>query len=102
MLKTTTRAQLLLPDSSNFVHTWAEEGLGCRILGVPVSAPVSQIKQTYYKTIRDCHPDITGEADDEATEFCVFLNEIYEARSSCSCQTSSGRHRSADASWRRP
>ena len=48
------------------------------ILGVPASAPVSQIKQTYYKTIRDCHPDITGEADDQATEFCIFLNEIYE------------------------
>ena len=48
------------------------------ILGVPASAPVSQIKQTYYKTIRDCHPDIVGEADDQATEFCIFLNEIYE------------------------
>ena len=57
----------------------------CSILGVPVSAPVSQIKQTYYKTIRDCHPDITGEADDQATEFCVFLNEIYEARLLSAC-----------------
>lgn len=67
------------------VRTGAEASPGCRILGVPVSAPVSQIKQTYYKTIRDCHPDITGEADDEATEFCVFLNEIYEASSPGAC-----------------
>ena len=42
------------------------------------SAPVAQIKASYYRAIRDCHPDITGEDDNTATEFCVFLNEIYE------------------------
>lgn len=50
------------------------------ILGVLPSAPQSVIKNSYYKTIRECHPDLTGVEEDTATEFCIFLNEIYEVR----------------------
>ena len=28
--------------------------------------------------MRDYHPDIS--LDEEATEFCIFLNEVYEVR----------------------
>ena len=28
--------------------------------------------------MRNCHPDQSGEDNDEATEFCKMLNEIYE------------------------
>ena len=35
------------------------------------------IKRAYYSIMRDCHPDQSG-GDDEATEFCKMLNEIYE------------------------
>ena len=36
------------------------------------------IKRAYYSIMRDCHPDQSGEDNDEATEFCKMLNEIYE------------------------
>lgn len=29
--------------------------------------------------MKDFHPDLSG--DDESTEFCILLNEIYEVRS---------------------
>ncbi|KAK9798198.1 hypothetical protein WJX73_003293 [Symbiochloris irregularis] len=51
------------------------------ILGVSPTAPQSSIKTSYYNTIRECHPDLTGVDENEATEFCIFLNEIYETLS---------------------
>ena len=36
------------------------------------------IKRAYYSIMKDCHPDQSGGEDDEATEFCKMLNEIYE------------------------
>lgn len=37
-----------------------------------------EIKAAYYRMVRTCHPDRTG--DDEATDFCAMLNEVYEVR----------------------
>ena len=53
------------------------------ILGVPPGAPPNVIKASYYKAIRECHPDLTGVDEDTATEFCIFLNEIYEVGRLC-------------------
>jgi DnaJ-class molecular chaperone len=39
-------------------------------------ADVRDIKQAYYAIMKDCHPDLSG--DEESTEFCMLLNEIYE------------------------
>ena len=36
------------------------------------------IKRAYYSIMRDCHPDNLGGDNNEATEFCKMLNEIYE------------------------
>uniref|UniRef100_A0A383VAV8 J domain-containing protein n=1 Tax=Tetradesmus obliquus TaxID=3088 RepID=A0A383VAV8_TETOB len=46
------------------------------ILGVgPLSSP-KDIKRAYKTMMKDFHPDLSG--DDESTEFCILLNEIYE------------------------
>lgn len=49
------------------------------LLGVPPSASEKEIKQAYYTIMRDYHPDVS--TDEEATDFCIFLNEIYETLS---------------------
>jgi len=46
------------------------------ILGVSPRADVKEIKLAYYSIMKDCHPDLSG--DEESTEFCMLLNEIYE------------------------
>lgn len=38
----------------------------------------SEIKRAYYNIMKDCHPDLSG--DEESTEFCTLLNEIYEVK----------------------
>lgn len=47
-----------------------------QILGVPESASRRDIKRAYKAMMRDFHPDLSG--DEESTEFCVLLNDIYE------------------------
>jgi len=46
------------------------------IFGLRPDATQSEIKRSYYSLMRVCHPDQAG--DDEATNFCVMLNDIYE------------------------
>lgn len=46
------------------------------VLGVSPNADADTIKKAYYAAMRDYHPDISY--DDEATEFCIFLNDVYE------------------------
>ena len=47
-----------------------------QILGVPESASRRDIKRAYKNMMKDFHPDLSG--DEESTEFCILLNEIYE------------------------
>jgi DnaJ-domain-containing protein 1 len=46
------------------------------ILGVSPAASTRQIKTAYKLMMKDFHPDLSG--DEESTEFCILLNEIYE------------------------
>lgn len=46
------------------------------ILGVPENASRRDIKRAYKAMMKDFHPDLSG--DEESTEFCILLNEIYE------------------------
>lgn len=46
------------------------------VLGVPPNASAAEVKKAYYAIMRDYHPDVS--TDEEANEFCTFLNEIYE------------------------
>jgi hypothetical protein len=48
------------------------------ILGVPENASRRDIKRAYKAMMKDFHPDLSG--DEESTEFCILLNEIYEVR----------------------
>jgi DnaJ-class molecular chaperone len=51
-----------------------------QILGVPENASRRDIKRAYKAMMKDFHPDLSG--DEESTEFCILLNDIYEASSS--------------------
>lgn len=46
------------------------------ILGVPENASSRDIKRAYKAMMKDFHPDLSG--DEESTEFCILLNDIYE------------------------
>jgi hypothetical protein len=46
------------------------------ILGIPQNASQRDIKRAYKAMMKDFHPDLSG--DEESTEFCILLNEIYE------------------------
>lgn len=48
-----------------------------QILGVPENASRRDIKRAYKAMMKDFHPDLSG--DEESTEFCILLNDIYEA-----------------------
>ena len=54
-----------------------------RLLQAP-TATERDIKRAYYNSMRSCHPDLAASQEDEesATEVCVFLNDVYEARAS--------------------
>lgn len=47
-----------------------------QILGVPENASRRDIKRAYKAMMKDFHPDLSG--DEESTEFCCLLNEIYD------------------------
>lgn len=49
-----------------------------QILGVPENASRRDIKRAYKAMMKDFHPDLSR--DEESTEFCILLNDIYEAR----------------------
>lgn len=43
-------------------------------------ATPEEIKKAYYNCMKECHPDLSGD-DPETTNFCMFINEIYEVSS---------------------
>ncbi|XP_019194093.1 PREDICTED: uncharacterized protein LOC109188053 [Ipomoea nil] len=47
------------------------------VLGLLPDASPEQIKKAYYNCMKACHPDLSGD-DEETTNFCMFINEIYE------------------------
>ncbi|XP_073311983.1 chaperone protein dnaJ C76, chloroplastic-like [Primulina huaijiensis] len=50
------------------------------LLGLLPNATQEQIKKAYYNCMKTCHPDLSGD-DPETTNFCVFINEVYEVLS---------------------
>lgn len=50
------------------------------VLGLLPDATPEQIKKAYYNCMKSCHPDLSGD-DPETTNFCMFINEIYEVLS---------------------
>lgn len=50
------------------------------VLGVLPDATPAEIKHAYYSCMKACHPDLSGN-DAETTNFCMFVNEVYEVLS---------------------
>uniref|UniRef100_A0A7C9CFU7 J domain-containing protein n=1 Tax=Opuntia streptacantha TaxID=393608 RepID=A0A7C9CFU7_OPUST len=50
------------------------------VLGLTPDATQEQIKKAYYNCMKACHPDLSGD-DPESTDFCKFINEVYEVLS---------------------
>ncbi|KAJ0448182.1 putative 3Fe-4S ferredoxin, DnaJ domain, 4Fe-4S ferredoxin-type, iron-sulfur binding protein [Helianthus annuus] len=50
------------------------------VLGLLPDATPEQIKKAYYNCMKSCHPDLSGD-DPETTNFCMFINEVYEVLS---------------------
>ncbi|XP_004505463.1 chaperone protein dnaJ C76, chloroplastic isoform X2 [Cicer arietinum] len=50
------------------------------VLGLLPDATPEQIKKAYYNCMKTCHPDLSGN-DPEVTNFCIFINEVYEVLS---------------------
>lgn len=46
------------------------------VLGLLPDATPEQIKKAYYNCMKSCHPDLSGN-DQETTNFCMFINEVY-------------------------
>ncbi|EOA27425.1 hypothetical protein CARUB_v10023558mg [Capsella rubella] len=47
------------------------------VLGLLPDATPEEIKKAYYNCMKSCHPDLSGN-DPETTNFCMFINDIYE------------------------
>lgn len=45
---------------------------------LPDATP-EQIKKAYYNCMKACHPDLSGN-DPDTTNFCMFINDVYEVR----------------------
>ncbi|XP_027127374.1 uncharacterized protein LOC113753105 [Coffea eugenioides] len=50
------------------------------VLGLLPDATPDQIKKAYYNCMKECHPDLSGDAP-ETTNFCMFINEVYSVLS---------------------
>ncbi|CAK9198587.1 unnamed protein product [Sphagnum troendelagicum] len=50
------------------------------VLGLTSDATADEIKRAYYSCMKSCHPDLSGNHP-ESTDFCMFVNEIYEVLS---------------------
>ncbi|KZV28279.1 hypothetical protein F511_28257 [Dorcoceras hygrometricum] len=50
------------------------------LLGLLPDATPEQIKKAYHNCMKACHPDLSGN-DAETTNFCMFINEVYEVLS---------------------
>ncbi|KAG2444273.1 hypothetical protein HXX76_001030 [Chlamydomonas incerta] len=72
------RAAATASQSAALTEEAAEEDF-YSLLGVSPLADNKEIKAAYYRMVRTCHPDRSG--DDDATDFCAMLNEVYETLS---------------------
>lgn len=50
------------------------------VLGLSPEATPQEIKRAYHLCMKTCHPDLSGN-NPESTDFCMFVNEIYEVLS---------------------
>ncbi|KAL2651990.1 hypothetical protein R1flu_020118 [Riccia fluitans] len=50
------------------------------VLGLTPDATQEEIKKAYYTCMKACHPDLGGD-DPSITNFCSFVNEVYEVLS---------------------
>lgn len=80
---------LLVPAQAAAIDTQVEEDFTSpdnfyAILGIPQNASQRDIKRAYKAMMKDFHPDLSG--DEESTEFCILLNDIYEV---CQCRRAS-------------
>ncbi|XP_057954729.1 chaperone protein dnaJ C76, chloroplastic [Malania oleifera] len=50
------------------------------VLGLLPDATADQVKKAYYNCMKACHPDLSSD-DPESTNFCMFINEVYEVLS---------------------
>jgi DnaJ-class molecular chaperone len=53
------------------------DDIGCFGLLQTSDATPDEIKKAYYSCMKACHPDLSGNHP-ESTDFCMFINEIYE------------------------
>ena len=49
-------------------------------MGVLTLPPCFAVKRAYYLAMKECHPDLAGDAD-IVTDFCKLLNDVYETLS---------------------
>ncbi|XP_027346122.1 chaperone protein dnaJ C76, chloroplastic isoform X1 [Abrus precatorius] len=72
------RVRVATNDSFSTTETVADDYYA--VLGLLPDATPAQIKKAYYNCMKACHPDFSGN-DPETTNFCTFVNEIYEVLS---------------------
>ncbi|KAG9132372.1 hypothetical protein Leryth_025826 [Lithospermum erythrorhizon] len=61
-------------EGSSSVDAFADDYYA--VLGLLPDATQEQIKKAYYNCMKSCHPDLSGN-DQETTNFCMFINEVY-------------------------
>ncbi|KAL2937439.1 Chaperone protein DnaJ [Bienertia sinuspersici] len=69
-----TRVKAVDDDSMSTVDAFADDYYA--VLGLTPDATPQQIRKAYYSCMKACHPDLTGD-DQEANNFCKFINEVY-------------------------
>ncbi|KAK9922806.1 hypothetical protein M0R45_031252 [Rubus argutus] len=76
-------AQLLSPvftEALKFQNPLPPNGCSRSPWRIFPDATPAQIKKAYYNCMKACHPDLSGD-DTETTNFCMFINEVYEVLS---------------------
>ena len=63
--------------SDLFQHNWFAVTSSCFLSNQLPDATPEQIKKAYYNCMKSCHPDLSGN-DPDTTNFCIFINEVYE------------------------
>lgn len=72
------RVKAVADDSAKLGEELADDYYA--VLGLTPDATPQQIKKAYYNCMKACHPDLSGD-DQETTNFCMFINELYEVLS---------------------